>query len=60
MVENQRVFLKIMLNLESYFIEFDSTKNIKNKVYIDNYQVRVIGCRSEIVIMYNEYISSTT
>lgn len=35
-VEDQKVFLKTMLDLELYLIEFDSEKNIKNKVYFDD------------------------
>lgn len=44
-----------MLNLEPYLIEFDSEKNIKEKMYFVNCYVKSISQKLVIVIPYNEY-----
>lgn len=36
-VEDWKVFLKTMSDLESYFIEFDLEEKMKGKVYPDNF-----------------------
>lgn len=36
-VENWKIFLKIMLDLKSYLVEFDWKKNIKDNIYNNNY-----------------------
>lgn len=45
-----------MLDLELYLVGYDYKRNMKNKVYPNNYQVKVTGCRLIIVITYDEYI----
>lgn len=52
-------FLKIILNLKLYLVEFNSEKNRKNKIYFDNCQVKNKNSQSIIVIKYNKYIFST-
>lgn len=59
MIENQKVFLKIMLDLESYLVEFDFKRNIKDKVYPDNCQIGGICCGPEIMITHDGYIFFT-
>lgn len=43
-VKDWRVFLKIMSNLKPYLVELDLEKNIKNKIYSDDYQIGDINC----------------
>lgn len=45
-----------MLDLESYLVEFDFKRNIKDKVYPDNYQFGDICCKPKIMITHNGYI----
>lgn len=53
-VEDRKAFLKIMLDLEPYLVEFDSKGNMKDKVYPHDCQVERIDWRPVIVIMHDE------
>lgn len=45
-----------MSDLKSYLVEFDSKRNIKDKIYSNDCQVKDIDCQFVIVIIYNEYM----
>lgn len=47
-----------MLDLEPYLIEFNSERNMKNKVYSDDCQVGDENCRPVIVITHDKCIFS--
>ena len=53
-VEDQKVFLKIISDLEPYLVEFDSERNIKDKIYPDDCQVEGTNRRPVIVITHDE------
>lgn len=53
-VEDRKVFLKTMLDLDPYLVEFDSKENMKDKVYLDDCQVGGTDRRRVIVITHNE------
>lgn len=53
-VEDRKAFLKIMLDLEPYLVEFDSKGNMKDKVYPYDCQIGRIDWRSVIAIMHDE------
>lgn len=57
-VEDSRVFLKTMLDLDPYLVEFDFKGNMKNKVYPNDCQVGVADRRRGIVITHDEYTFS--
>ena len=57
-VKNHKVFLKKMMDLEPYLVEFNSKGNMKDKVYPDDCQVGGTGRRPVIVITYDEYTFS--
>lgn len=55
-VEDRYFFLKTMLDLELYLVEFNLKDNIKVKIYPNSFQVKNTDCQSAIVITYNEYL----
>lgn len=57
-VKDWKIFLKIISDLELYLVKFDLEKNIKDKIYPNNYQVVDINHWLIIIITYNEWIFS--
>ena len=47
-----------MSDLEPYLVEFDSERNMKEKVYPDDCQVRIENCQPVIVVTHDECIFS--
>ena len=53
-IENQKIFFKIVLDLKSFLVIFDSKRNMKDKVYLNDSQVTGTGQRLVIMIIYDE------
>lgn len=54
MIKNRAKFLRSMVELEPYLVEFEEDSIIKAKVYPENYQVGRDNCRPVICITHNE------
>lgn len=47
-----------MSSLESYFVEFDLKRNIKNKIYLNNCQLNNANFQNVIIVTYDKCMFS--
>lgn len=53
-IEDQKIFLKIMEEMEPYLVEFDHNGIMLSKIYPSNCEIKRENCRPIIVITYDE------